>query len=285
MVFTHFDQVTGDNLPTFQAKRDHVFASVRSGVNSLKELVGGGVANALSASLETNSYMLGALNEKSTRLPGGIIKELERFLEQCRASIEQMSLPDIAPRYNLVGLDFAVQAATNKYLDRWSTKLGSRNSAGVPQEHWTRIKALNRRVVIGKDHYNNLQPVADLIKEMQTQVSRFLDNPSSWVREPSSEAETQEALAAVRRLVFATLHDFARKRVMEEQLAAWQRAFSLYGRGSTFERARQIDDLLHSAAPVPGPVMPPSAVSFLSDIRLLVATAIRAAGGELEANF
>lgn len=284
VVFTHFDQVKGDNLPTFQAKRDHVLASVRNGVTSLREIVGGGVANSLAKSLESNSYMLGALQEKSMRLPGGVVKELERFLAQCRTAIEPAELPDVAPRYNLVGLDFAIQAATNKFVDRWSTKLGVRNRAGVQQEHWTRVKALNRRIVIGQDHYNNLQPVADLIRELQTQVSRFLDNPSSWLRQPASEDQAQEALAVVRRLVFATVHDFARKRVMDEQHVSWQRAFDLSGRGSTFERAQQIDTLLHDAAPVPGPAMPPRATAFLNQIRLLVAGAIREAGGELEAD-
>ncbi len=282
VAFTHFDQVKGDNLPTFVAKRDHVLASVRNGLTSLREVVGGGVANSLGKSIEVNSYMLGALHEKSARLPGGVQKELERFFQQCRNAIASVVKADVAPRYNLVGLDFAIQAATTRFADRWASKLGVGGRGGTQKEHWTRVKALNRRVVVGIDHYSNLQPVADLIRELQTQVSRFLDNPSSWVRAPATEDEAQEALADVRNSVFGTLHDFSRQRIVEEQIIAWQRAFDLAGRGSSQQRSEQINLLLHHAAPVPGPDMSPIKLEFLKTIRTLVADAVREAHGELE---
>lgn len=282
VVFTHFDQVKGDNLPSYQAKRDHVLASVRNGITSLREVVGGAVANVLDKAVEANSYMLGALQEKPSRLPGGVRKELVRLLDQCKNAIEPAPAVDIAPRYKFIGLDFAVQAATSRFADKWASKLGVGGSGGVQKEHWTRIKALNRRVILGRDHYNSLQPVADLIQELQTQVSRFLDNPSSWTREPLTDDEAQEALALVRRYVFDALHGYARKRILDDQNMGWQTAFALYGRGSSLERAQQINALLHKAAPIPGANMTPPKFAFLNDVRALVANAIERGRGELE---
>lgn len=282
VVFTHFDQVKGDNLPTANDKREHVLASVRNGIVSLREIVGGAVANSLVRALDTDAYMLGNLQMKNSKLPGGVVRELDRLLERCRQAIEPAPAPEVAPQYSLLGLDFAVQAATNKFHDRWSTRLGLAVRAGVQKEHWTRIKALNRRIIIGQDHFNSLQPVADLIRELQTQVSRFLDEPRSWSRQPDNEEEAQEALALVRQAVFATLHDLARSRIIDKEQAHWQRANDLRGTGSAFERAQELDSIFHDAAPIPGPAMPPKTVTFLGQVRELVAEAIEAGGGHVD---
>lgn len=283
VVFTHFDQVKGDNLPTPAAKREHILASVRNGITSLREVVGGGVANSLARAVDANSYMLGALQAKSNKLPGGVVKEIERLLNQFSDAIKPAPPPSIAPVYNLVGLDFAIQAATTKFQERWAAKLGLATRSGVHREHWTRVKALNRRIVIGQDHYNHLQPVADLIRELQTQISSFLDTPSSWTRQPVSDDEVQEALAGLRQSVFRAVHDLARIRVVDEPQPAWQRAFLLAGRGSTFERAEKIDAILDDAAPIPGPAMQPKAKEFLKEIRELVETVINEYGARLDA--
>lgn len=283
VVFTHFDQVKGDNLPNPAAKREHILASVRNGITSLREVVGGGVANSLGRAVEKNSYMLGALQAKSNKLPGGVVKELERLLQQFEEAIQPATPPNIAPVYNLVGLDFAIQAATTKFQERWSAKLGLATRSGVNKEHWTRVKALNRRIIIGQDHYNHLQPVADLIRELQTQVSSFLDSPTSWTREPANDDEVQEALAGLRQSVFRAVHDLARNRVVDEPQSAWQRAFLLSGRGSTFERAEKIDAILDDAAPIPGPAMQPKAKDFLKEVRDLVEAVIADYGARVEA--
>ena len=55
---------------------------------------------------------------------------------------------------------------------------GMGSIAGVSPEHWTRIKALSRRLGIFKvDEYDTLRPVADLIRLLQIHVTQFLSNP------------------------------------------------------------------------------------------------------------
>lgn len=281
VAFTHCDQIKGDNLPGPVEKRQHIMASVRNGVGSLKEVIGGGVANSLLRAVETDAFMLGGLHKNAGKLPGAA-KELRRLVERCLKAVAPPKTPDAAPVYNLLGLDFAIQAATQKFHDQWATRLGLAARSNVPKAHWATVKALNRRVVFGLDSYGSLQPVADVIRELQTQVSRFLDAPSKWTREPVDENEAQEALANVRQAVFATLHDVARARIIDQEQPQWNAAYDLRGPGSTFERAEEIKGIFDDAAPVPGPAMKPSAIEFLNAVRNLVADAIEKSGGSLE---
>jgi energy-coupling factor transporter ATP-binding protein EcfA2 len=282
IAFTFFDQITGDNLPGPAEKRAHVMASVRNAVGSLRETIGGGVVNALLRTVEHDSFMLGGLQWRTDRLPGAIHNELRRLVGRFELAIAPPKALTVAPIYNLLGLDFAVQAATQKFHDEWLTRLGLSVRSSVPRAHWTQVKALNRRIVWGGDSYNSLQPVADIIKELQRQVSRFLDNPVRWTRDPESEEEIQDALATVRQAVFTTLHDVARGRLIDDEQPDWNRAYELRGRGSTFERAQSIRGIFADAAPVPGPAMSPTTLEFLNTLRDLVADAINQSGGSIE---
>lgn len=282
VVFTHFDQIKGDNLPGPVEKRQHVMASVRNGVGSLRETIGGGVANSLMRAVENDAFMLGGLQGHSNKLPGAVKNELRLLIERCLKAVEPVKVPEVAPRYSLLGLDFAIQAATQKFHDQWSTRLGLAARASVPKAHWASVKALNRRIVSGLDSYSSLQPVADVIRELQTQVSRFLDSPAGWTREPVNDDEIQDALANVRQAVFSTLHDIARARLIDDEQPQWNLAFDLRGSGSTFKRAVEIKNIFDDAAPVPGPAMTPNTLQFLETVRSLVADAIKASGGSLE---
>lgn len=281
VAFTHCDQIKGDNLPSPAEKRQHIMASVRNGVGSLKEVIGGGVANSLLRAVENDAFMLGGLHKNAGKLPGAV-KELRRLVERCLKAVAPPKTPDAAPVYNLLGLDFAIQAATQKFHDQWATRLGLAVRSNVPKAHWATVKALNRQVVLGNDNYGSLQPVSDAIRELQTQVSRFLDSPSSWTRAPADESEAQEALAGVRQAVFSTLHEVARSRIIDDEQPEWNAAFDLRGQGSTFKRAERIKSVFDDAAPVPGPAMKPNTVAFLNAVRSLVADAIQKSGGSLE---
>jgi hypothetical protein len=282
VVFTHFDQIKGDNLPGPAEKRQHVMASVRNGVGSLREIIGGGVVNSLLRAVEHDAFMLGGLQWNSNKLPGAVKNELRRLIERCLKAVAPPKVPDAAPVYNLLGLDFAIQAATQKFHDQWATRLGLAARSNVPKAHWASVKALNRRIVFGLDSYGVLQPVADIIRELQTQVSRFLDSPTKWTREPADEDEAQEALASVRQAVFSTLHDVARARMIDDEQPVWNNAYDLRGPGSTLDRAGEIKGIFNDAAPVPGPAMTPNTLAFLNAVRGLVADAIQKSGGSME---
>jgi hypothetical protein len=283
IAFTHFDQVKGHNLPTFAAKRGHVMASVMNGLSNLTEIVGAPVVKAIERVLDDQCFMLGALQEASRKLPPGVVKEFNRMIGFFETAIEPPPAPEALPVYDTTGLLFAVQAAARDFQRPWSARLGLESRDGIAREHWTRIKALNRRIAGELDvEYDTLRPVADLVARLTESISRFLDNPVRWTREPVDDEEAQVAIASIRRGVFASLHNFVADRLVEQHLSDWRTAFDHSGRGSTFIRAREIRDIYETAAPVPGIVVTQISVQFLKEIRNMVHQAVEQSGGQLE---
>src|SRR5687768_6281365 len=98
--------------------------------------------------------------------------------------------------------------------------MGSRS--GVAPEHWTRVKALTRRIgILRIDEYDALKPVADLIRLMQTQISAFLSEPLKWnpsTPPESKDAEKAQAIDTIRKQVFRRLHDLSNRRLLEERI-------------------------------------------------------------------
>ena len=60
------------------------------------------------------------------------------------------------------------------------------------------------------------------------------------------------------------------------------RAYDLSGRFSTFSRAETIKGIVEEAAPIPSETMSREISAFLAQLRGLICTAIREAGGRLE---
>ena len=65
ITFTHFDQIKGQNLPTFGDKRAHVMASVLNALSSLREVLGVSVVNAIESRLTLAASCLAALTASS----------------------------------------------------------------------------------------------------------------------------------------------------------------------------------------------------------------------------
>ncbi|MCB1436957.1 MAG: hypothetical protein KDJ46_07280 [Rhodobiaceae bacterium] len=282
IAFTHFDQVKGDNLPRFEDKRNHVLASVTNALSSLKDVLGAPVIRALERDLDDRCFMLGGLHIATNKLPGGVIKEMNGLLKFFERAIQPPPPPEACPVYDITGLLFAVQAAANAFQRPWNARLGLGSHEGVRREHWTRVKALNRRIA-GEldDEYDTLRPIADLVARLSESISRFLDSPTRWTREPEDESEAEAAIATVRRAVFNDLHDFVAGRMIGAHLPNWREAYELRGRGSTFDRAREIRGIYEAAAPVPTAVVTQPSAEFLRDIRALVTRSIQDNGGEL----
>jgi hypothetical protein len=258
-------------------------ASVTNGLSNLTEVIGAPVVKALERVLEDQCFMLGALQEVSRKLPVGVAKELVRMIGFFEKAIEPPPPPEALPVYDTTGLLFAVQAAARDFQRPWAARLGLVSQDGIAREHRTRIKALNRRIAGELNvEYDTLRPVADLVQRLTESISRFLDNPIRWTRQPANDEEAEAAIAAIRRGVFATLHEFVARRLVNEHLPDWREAFTYSGKGSTFDRARDIRDIYEAAAPVPGTIVTQFSVQFLKDIRLIVQHAVEANGGQLE---
>ena len=287
VAFTHFDQIKGPALPTLADKRGHVMASVLQALSSLGNVTGTHVVRSIEDGIDDRCFMLGGVDQKLSRLPHRTADymrgELMRLVKFCEKAILPPSPPEACPIYDPTGLAFAVQESVAKFQSPWLARLDLAGHDGVRKEHWSRIKALSRRIAAELDvEYDTLQPVADLLAYLTEAISRFLDNPIAWTREPKDEQERQTAIAQIRRKVSAAVHELALRRLVVQSLAKWREAYDFRGKGSTFQRARTIRDIYDEAAPAPDAVMQPLSKQFLAEVRRIVTVAIKDSGGQLE---
>jgi len=276
IAFTHFDSVKGANLPDFQAKRAHVMASVTNGLSNLRDALGGAsIVRAVEHTIADRCFMLGGLDRGSSELPKGFKGEMSRLIAHCERAVEPPTPPVAHPIFHYDGLPLAVQAATRAFQRPWLARLGLELHDSVSKEHWTRIKALNRRIAgeLG-DEYRSLRPVAELVARLTEEVSRFLSNPAGWEPIKPEEAEAEAALDLIRQVVNREFHLLASRRILQEQLDTWRNAFGLKGKGSTFERAQEIRDIYEDAAPVPTAAMTDVSAQFMAEVRRIVSNAV-----------
>jgi hypothetical protein len=284
LAFTHFDLVRGQaNLPTFEAQRAHVLSAVHQKLASLREIVGLPAVRAIERELDERCFMLGFLDRLLTEKNRGPAAELGRLMDFCEAAIEPVEPPRAAPVYDTAGLVLAIQAASTDFHARWNAILGFRRSGNIRTAHWAEVKALNRRVVldINNGEYKDLKPVADFVARLSESITKFLDRPIRWKPATPSESEADEALSRVQREVFARLHKFVDEKLLRIPRQQWMEAFDYRGPGSTFSRAKVIQTIYESSAPVPGPALDPLSEQFLRAVRVLVHEAIGEGGGEL----
>ncbi|MCY4392958.1 MAG: hypothetical protein OXE43_13060 [Chloroflexi bacterium] len=281
VAFTHVDQVKGDNLRNLDQRRDHIRASTRNAVNSLRETEGAPVAEILERRLENGAFFLGALDRSTSALPQQIIDEMLRLLGQMQASSERIAQGDAAPTYRSAGLALALRDAADGFKRPWEVLLGLRYEDGARREHWARIKALCRRIAhFGQNEYNDLRPVADLVSHLQRAVSLWLDEPESWTREPT-DSERDEVIDRIRREVFQRMHSFADERLVDSHLREWDRAYLFRGRGSSRERAREVNGIYDEAAPAITSARDVDAEEFLQEVIDIVNDSVIEAGGEV----
>lgn len=282
VAFTHFDQVKGINFSGPADKRDHVLASVKNALENMRTTVGDSVVNMMENHLYERCFMLGALHRPGSKLPRGVLSQLESMIQFFRDAIKPVEKPAAAPVYDPASLSFAVQTAAQEFQSLWNARLGYQNLEGTPKEHWARIKALARRVArMGGVEYRWLKPVAELIARLSEGISRFLDKPVDWKPHGADEEVEAEAINALRSEVFQSLHSLAMERLVQEHLVEWSRAYEYSGRGSTDDRKRDMRNIYQAAAPIPGIELTPQSSAFLTDVRNLVFDAIESSGGKL----
>lgn len=281
VAFTHVDQVRGDNLRNLGQRRDHIRASTRNAVNSLRETEGAPVAEILERRLENAAFFLGALDRPTSALREPIIDEMLCMLDQMQASSKRAAQVDAAPNYRSAGLELALRDAADGFKRPWEGRLGLRYDDGTPKEHWARIKALCRRIAyFGTNEYNDLRPAADLVSQLQWAVSRWLDEPAGWSREPT-DSERDEVIDGIRREVFGRMHSFANERLIESHPREWQQAYRFKGRGSSRERAREVIGIYGDAAPAITSTRDADAEEFLDEVLRIVNDAVIYAGGSV----
>ena len=284
VVFTHFDQVKGDNLGNYTQKRDHVRAAIGNALNGLREKLTPSVMEMLEQRLKDNDFYLGGLNQATDRLPSGFIKDMNRLLEKMQESATPPDLPDANPIYKIGQLELALRDATDGFKNPWWGRLGLRYYEDISKEHWTRVKALCRRLAImGADQYDGLRPVSDLIRQLEASISRWLETPDRWdITPPPPDDKKQATINTIRQKVSNRIHRLAKRRLINEHLGEWQDAFDFRGIGSSYQRAEEIERIYNAAAPSITSVTGIAAQKFLDDVRQVVKKAVEEVGGRVE---
>jgi hypothetical protein len=283
LVFSHFDQVQGPNLPSFTAREEHVLASVENVLKSIGEDLGPAAERVLRRRLDRARFFLGAIHTPldatvTTRIGRRTIRQFDNLLTVLAHPELAVGVGHSRPVFDRMNLSLAVAEAAKDFHARWRGLLGIDANPEVRKEHWARIKALSRRLAEGwADGYDNLQPVADLRYELQRQIYLLLQRPLRWVGGVPGDDERQVIIDDLANAVTNELIDLTRRRLKDDVRLGWQAAYAQRGPGSTFVRARMIgSDVLDRGAPIPTVSASPDQNRFLKD----VATIVTAVGQE-----
>lgn len=287
IAFTHFDEVKGDNLPTAAAKVQHVLGSAENVLAAFGEELGLYAERALRQRLESARFFLADIHEPLVDANASgrrTILQLRKLLVAIDQVVERPEPAEAHPVYDRVNLVLAIRSATCSFHEAWRSRLGLEFNAGFPKEHWTRVKALNRRFATGwADEYDTLRPIADLRRELVERIYVFVQHPLRWVGHEPSDDQKQACFDSLADNLAGRLLELCTRRVWRERASQWQVAYDKHGTGSTFVRARIIgDEIYEPAAPVPDVTPSPDRNQFLREVVAEVEDAAKQTGVVLE---
>jgi GTPase Era involved in 16S rRNA processing len=298
IAFTHFDEVKADNLIGRESRKYHVVGSFENATHAVGKALGREAEVSLRR-LSTGRIVF--LANIQSRLDPSLrgdtkftIGELRRLITAIGSMVTPVRPVSYKPFYHVANLVLAVQNATQSFQSRESTIVRS--------EHWTRVKALTRRLGFfpDQDGYDTLLPVADLWTHLLNALFKFLSEPVAW--QPSTPAEDSEeraeVIARIRQEIETRLLDLARKRIKEERLKEWIVASARRGPGSGIARKDDVLAQYGVAAPTPSNEVwavvlrdtsgePARGVTVAEDAKFLlgvcnlIAEAVQAGGGVL----
>lgn len=150
------------------------------------------------------------------------------------------------------------------------TRLGLK--PGAHKEHWTRVKALNRRIANGRsDQYDNLRPVSDLHKQLGELIYVTIQKPIRWEGDEPDEDSRQQTYDDFSSALTGPLLELATQRVRIKHADEWQEALNQSGKGSPSVRAEIIaKEIYDKVAPVPDLTPSPDQNKFLHEVLALV---------------
>jgi adenylate kinase family enzyme len=293
IAFTHFDDVRGDNFAPrdISAREQHVRSSVDNVVSSIGDALGGAAHHALQRALDGRVFFLSDLHKRLTNPRHYTLSQLNRFL----TALEKAAATEAAfgvrphPIYSDGNLDGLIAGATGELHELWDIKLGIIRKEGLIREHWTRVKALCKRLgfPIGNVYqyeYDSLRPVADFIRVISEKLTVFTAQPMRWEPRNSSVDSQRDVVAEVSRTIFKDLHDLGKQRLAWTKADDWARAYGFHGTGSTKIRAGEIKGIFREGAPAELRASHAEVEAFSKELRRIIVAAIQGVGGKLVAS-
>ena len=287
VLFTHFDQVGGPNLPTFSAREEHVLASAESVLKAIGDELGPPAERILRQRIDQSRFFVGGIQQRldsKSKAANRSIQQLAGLVDSLQKDSARDGMGVVRPVFDRMNLSLAVAEATKAFHARWRGLLGLEFNPAAPKEHWSRVKALSRRMAEGwHDEYDTLRPVADLRTELQKQIYLMLQRPVRWEGGVPTDEQRQVAIDGISNAITQKLFDLTETRIREDARLAWQQAYAQRGSGSTFGRAKMIAaEVYDRRAPIPGVAASPDQNMFLRAVADLVGQVAQELELELE---
>lgn len=262
-------------------------ASVENVLKTIGDELGPAAERVLQRRIDQASFFVGGIHEPlNAKKKAGkrAIEQLDRLLDVLAHPEHAVGTGPSRPVFNRMNLSLAVMEAAKTFHAKWRGLLGLDYNPDAPKEHWTRVKALTRRLAEGwSDEYDTLKPVANLRSDLQFQIYLMLQRPERWSSGEPGEEVKQAILDALSNAVTNRLIELTNRRLRDEVRTGWQEAYLQKGPGSTFERARIIaNDVYDRGAPIPTVSASPDQNRFLRDVADAVDEVVRELGGDLE---
>jgi hypothetical protein len=281
VAFTHMDEVKGDNLPNIKARKLHVQRSLDNAIGKVGEVLGGSAENAIRRTTAKRTFFLSKIDDLIQAGNKLTLSELRRMLTVIQESIKPKPPTHVKPVYDIANLILGIPIAVGKFRDPWRARLGFPSNSKLEPLHWARVKALARRFAeLGQIEYSGLMPVADMIGALRERLAEVLGSPLRWEPAGAPDEMKRQVTNEILDKVAGNLEQLGKSRLFQDRTKEWSRAYYEHsGRGSTRDRARDIDGIYDIAAPTPTDKADENASNFVAAIRAIVKEAVEASGG------
>ena len=279
---THLDTLDKTVWPTSAEQKSHLLSSLDNAVASIAAFFGKDTQCNLTRLLSKRVFYLSKLNEALPEKLGFTQKELEKLLHAIISASERKAVKEMSLTYDAISLAFRMQKALQEFHEPWQGILGLRSVTGTPPEHHSRIRALARRLgLLDEDHYFDLQPVASLADRLKRYFRLYVSKPLAWPTD-ATEEERGQMVEKMTALAKPKLEDLASKILFTTRTAEWKKAYERQlGPKPARLRAKLIQSIFESGAPIPGEESTPDSHALLTQIRLIAKEVIGACGGTL----
>ncbi len=262
-IFTKFDSIEGANYQDDDDRKQHILMAIENFADSCNDDLGIEVIDLLENIADKKTVFLSSLDkdislESSLKNPLLELLTLSKvYFFDCKVHCPQSSSTSsenkekslqkktLSPQKQKVfkeeqGIKLLKEAIQN-FHDKWDGYLNFGSPARVPSQHWTRIRALTRRVAeFGWDSYDNLEPVADAVDFLQKSLLKLL----------KQNKIDKKTLNYILKLCSQENHALCRRELITQERCRWREAYYFSGPGSTSLRAAKIRSIYTQRMPV-----------------------------------
>ncbi len=282
--FTHFDQVEGPNIPSNSLKINHLYRTVEMALTSIGEELDKRAEKILRDALINNIFYLSNINKELIDNMKFTINQMSLLISSIKSKILPKNISEVHPYYDLTNLTLSLKSGLDDFHKPWRAKIGLSAWLNTEPEHWTRIKALTRRLgEWGINEYQGLKPIADLIRSIRERVYRFVSRPLEFEPLSTSEEMQNQAIGNIMNEIDQALHLYVEKILLNDKIPSWYRAYSEFkGKGSTLLRSQEIKIIFDTTVPIPDEIPSIDSNKFINELMLLIAESIQKGGGRFK---